>query len=97
VPDTEVFGLPALEAMAAGAPVVASRIPSTGGAALEIDPLDVDSIAAGLLLAATDGAERDELVAAGRSHAARLTWRASAEEHVRVWRGAMATAGSRAA
>jgi glycosyltransferase involved in cell wall biosynthesis len=97
VPVTEGFGLPALEAMAAGAPVVASRIPSTGGAALEIDPLDVDSIAAGLLLAATDGAERDELVAAGRSHAARLTWRASAEEHVRVWRGAMATAGSRAA
>lgn len=97
VPITEGFGLPALEAMAAGAPVVASPIPSTGGAALEVDPLDEESIAAGLVAAATDGTLRDELAAAGQVHAAALTWRASAEEHVRVWRGAMAAAGSRAA
>ncbi|HEX2273218.1 MAG TPA: glycosyltransferase family 1 protein, partial [Acidimicrobiales bacterium] len=38
VPLVEGFGLPAVEAMAAGAPVVASPMPSTGGAALEVDP-----------------------------------------------------------
>jgi glycosyltransferase involved in cell wall biosynthesis len=97
VPITEGFGFPALEAMAAGAPVVASRVPSTGGSVLEVDPLDEASIAAGLVAASTDGSERDELAAAGRAHAAALTWRASAEEHVRVWRTAMAAAGHRAA
>jgi glycosyltransferase involved in cell wall biosynthesis len=91
VPITEGFGLPAVEAMAAGAPLVASPIPSTGGAALEVDPLDEESIAAGLL-SAVDGRRRDELVAAGRQRASQLTWRASAAEHVRVWREAVAAA-----
>ena len=54
VPLVEGFGLPPVEAMALGTPVVASPLPSTAGAAFEVDPLDTDSIAAGLLTVATD-------------------------------------------
>ena len=78
----EGFGLPCLEAMAAGTPVVAAdraALPEAcGGAALLADPGDADAFAAALLRAA--GAERDRLVAAGRERAAALTWRRTAEE-----------------
>jgi glycosyltransferase involved in cell wall biosynthesis len=97
VPLVEGFGLPAVEAMAAGAPVVASAVPSAGGAALEVDPLDVDSIAAGLLRAATDEADRARLVEAGRERAAELTWSAAARNHVEAWTRAGETARSRRA
>ncbi len=57
-PSIEGFGLPPVEAMALGTPVVASPLPSTAGAAFEVDPLDTDSIAGGLLAVATDEGER---------------------------------------
>lgn len=86
VPLLEGYGLPAVEAMAAGVPVVSSPVPSTAGAALEVDPLDVGSIAAGLVEAAGDEARRAELVAAGLLRAGRLTWKAAADRHVDAWR-----------
>ena len=85
VPLLEGFGLPPLEAMSAGTPVVSSPVPSTGGAALEVDPTDVDAIAGALVTVATDGRARQDLVAAGRRRAAARTWRASAEEHLALW------------
>ncbi|MDA8291986.1 MAG: glycosyltransferase family 1 protein [Actinomycetota bacterium] len=85
VPILEGFGLPVVEAMRAGSPVVASAVPSAGGAALEVDPLDVESIAAGLVSAATDEERRELLVARGRSRAAVLTWRRCAQEHLAIW------------
>jgi glycosyltransferase involved in cell wall biosynthesis len=85
VPLLEGFGLPALEAMAAGAPVVASPMPSTGGAALEADPLDVGTIADALVMAATDENTRRELAQAGSRRAASLTWAATARRHVELW------------
>ena len=85
VPLLEGFGLPALEAMAAGTPVVASPMPSTGGAALEVDPLDVGAIAGALLTAATDEDARRELVEVGARRAAALTWAAAARRHVELW------------
>jgi alpha-1,3-rhamnosyl/mannosyltransferase len=85
VPLVEGFGLPPLEAMQAGTPVVASPIPSTGGAALEVDPLDTEEIAQGLLAMATDSALRDKLVEAGRAHAALLSWKMCAKHHVELW------------
>ncbi|MEY4365499.1 MAG: hypothetical protein RLZZ305_843 [Actinomycetota bacterium] len=75
----EGFGMPVLEAMAAGTAVVTSAGTSTeevaGGAAVLVDPLDVESIARGIA-GAID--RRDELVAAGRERAAAATWERTA-------------------
>ena len=85
VPLHEGFGLPAVEAMHAGTPVVASPIPSIGQAGLVVDPLDVESIAAGLVRVGTPGSARDELIAAGTAHAAALTWTNAVDAHVQLW------------
>ena len=86
VPLFEGYGLPAVEAMAAATPVVASPVPSTAGAALEVDPLEPDAIAAGLVIAAGDDRRRAELVTAGLLRAGELTWKAAAARHVDAWR-----------
>jgi glycosyltransferase involved in cell wall biosynthesis len=85
VPLIEGFGLPPVEAMAVGTPVVASPLPSTDGAALEVDPHDTDSIAAGLLLVATDEPTRQVLVERGTARAHALTWTSIARMHLEVW------------
>jgi glycosyltransferase involved in cell wall biosynthesis len=79
----EGFGLPCLEAMACGTPVVASdrtALPETcGDAALLVDPYDRTAVADALVAAATDESVRGPLVQAGLARAARFTWRRSAE------------------
>ena len=86
VPLLEGFGLPAVEAMAACTPLVASPMPSTGAAGLEVDPTDTDAIAAALMRAATDDTERSRLVTAGLLRTDELTWAASARHHLDIWR-----------
>jgi glycosyltransferase involved in cell wall biosynthesis len=71
----EGFGMPVIEAMACGTPVVASSHPSLdeacGDAAVRVDPLDPEAIAAGIREAL---ARREELVPLGLAHAARFSW-----------------------
>jgi glycosyltransferase involved in cell wall biosynthesis len=88
VPLVEGFGLPVVEAMRAGAIVVASDVPSSAGAALEVNARDVASIAAGLLSAAVDEELRTTLVARARHRVGPLTWSATARDHLAVWRRA---------
>jgi glycosyltransferase involved in cell wall biosynthesis len=85
VPLHEGFGLPAVEAMHACAPVVASPLPSTGGAALEVDPEDEAAIADAVVRVAADEGLRSRLVTAGLLRAGELTWDAATRRHVDLW------------
>jgi glycosyltransferase involved in cell wall biosynthesis len=82
----EGFGIPILEAMASGTPVVASSHASlneaSGDAAVRADPGDAEALAAGIERAL---AERDVLVPRGLEHARRFTWRACGEAQLRAF------------
>ena len=77
----EGFGLPPLEAMACGTPVVTSNVSSlpeiAGGAALLVDPYSVEDIAEGIRRAVSDDALRADLVTRGLDRARSFSWEQS--------------------
>jgi glycosyltransferase involved in cell wall biosynthesis len=94
----EGFGLPVLEAMACGAPLVHSATTAVaetaGGAGLAVDPLDPEAIAAGLAAVLEDAALAARLRAAGLERAAAFTWAATARRVAAVWREVAAGVGN---
>ncbi len=86
----EGFGLPPLDAMACGTPVVTSKTSSlpevVGDAAVLVDPERVDEIAAGMLRVVTDDVLRARLREGGFARAKLLTWRRMAEQTAAVYR-----------
>lgn len=89
----EGFGLPALEGLASGAPLVASDIPPVreivGDAGILCPVGDIDAFAAGLRAVLAD---RDRYAAAGPAAAARFTWQAMAERTAAAYRTALGRA-----
>ena len=84
----EGFGLPVLEAMAAGAAVLTTRrlaIPEVGGDAVAYCGIEAEDIAAGLLELLDDPARRAELSAAAQRRAKEFSWAASAVLHRRAY------------
>jgi len=86
----EGFGLPPVEAMACGAPVVTSNttsLPETvGDAARLVDPFDAESIADGLVELLTDEQARHAYVAAGFARAAAMSWDTVAARTLAVYK-----------
>ena len=85
----EGFGLPVLEAQAAGTPVACSDLPAlreaAGDAAVFFDPHDVASIAAALGALLGDEEKRDLLRKRGRERALQFTWSRTAERTARIY------------
>lgn len=86
----EGIGLPVLEAMACGTPVVTSTVSSlpevAGDAALLVDPYDVEALAGALRRLLDDSALRETLIARGTHQAAFFTWERAAAQLLAVYR-----------
>lgn len=86
----EGFGLPPLEAMNCGIPVIVSKIKVmpevVGDAALLIDPHDVEGLGIAMHRLLTDQDLKDDLIAKGYKRAAHFSWAEAAQETLSVYR-----------
>jgi alpha-1,3-rhamnosyl/mannosyltransferase len=93
----EGFGLPVVEAMACGTPVLTSSTSAlqeiAGGYAYLVDPMDLDAIARGIVALTTDEKLRSDFRALGRKRALDFSWDKAAEKTLEVYRAALS--GSR--
>lgn len=86
----EGFGLPILEAMACGCPVLCSNVSSmpevAGQAAVFFDPLQIDSMMAAMEKVVQSAEKKNSLIRAGRNQATRFSWQRCADETVEVYK-----------
>jgi glycosyltransferase involved in cell wall biosynthesis len=91
----ESFGMPLLEAMSSGCPVVTVNRHGpreiVGDAGILVDPEDVESIAEGMCRVVTDQPLRQWLVETGRERSHRFSWKTCAQETLQVLESAMAS------
>ena len=86
----EGFGLPVLEAMACGTPVVTANVSSlpeaAGDAALLVDPYDVDAIASALENVLTASSLRNQMINRGFQHIQNFTWQSAARKLLKIYK-----------
>ena len=91
----EGFGLPPLEAMACGAPVIAGRIPALqetlGSAALLVEPMDIEALAKAIAGLLRDDRRRNRLGSAGQQQTAKFSWERTARLTLDVYRKLLKT------
>jgi glycosyltransferase involved in cell wall biosynthesis len=85
----EGFGMPLLEAMQVGTPVITSNVTAmpevAGGAALLVDPFDVEDISNAMAKLLGDDELRDELIRKGREVARAYSWKRTAEGYLELY------------
>ena len=85
----EGFGLPVLEAMACGCPVITSNTSSlpevVGDAAIMVDPYDVDALAKAMREVLTNAGLRKTMIERGLAQAKKFSWEKTAEETLEVY------------
>ena len=85
----EGFGFPVLEAMSCGTPVIASSVSSipeiAGDAAVLVDPMSTESIAAGIAKVLESETFSDELIERGKAQAAKFCWKNTARETIDLY------------
>lgn len=91
----EGFGLPILEALKSGCPVIASNVSSlpeiTGGAAILHPPLDVDAFAGSIETMLDSQSVRDDYAARGILRAEQFTWQIAAQKTLNIYRQILGT------